>query len=78
MAGIPKKLSQALDALLKEVNEAESEDNDIIVAAMHVLLASGRTPGHLETRAARHDPVRTPTGLRPGFQPPPAAHRAGP
>ena len=44
MAGIPKKLSRALDALLKEVNGAKSEDNDIIVAAMHVLVASGRTP----------------------------------
>ena len=44
MPGIPKKLARALDKLLETVNDPQCEDNDIILEAMHVLQASGRTP----------------------------------
>lgn len=41
---ITKQLEQALDRLLKSVNDPESEDSDVVQDAMHVLMKSGRTP----------------------------------
>ena len=55
MVQLPKKLERALDALLKTVNTAESEDSDIILDAMHVLAASGRTPNVWREKANRSE-----------------------
>ena len=41
---IPKKLSRALDELLKTINDPNSEDTDVVRDAMHVLVSSGRVP----------------------------------